>query len=210
MDPVLDNSPQPQSQRLRNIVRHYIPFFERQQGLNDNNFTRRFAARLRELAEADESTFQNYLHNGDAALRYDKRGEKPWRTYVRYDGQQFYGTALNGYAWPIEIAGRKPVPGQGAYYFALWEPVIEALRDGRIHDLLEMDVTPGTTQHNGRVFVLLEDGIALAWAPSEDQLKPGMFDDLFAAPQKNGSHASDAVESSTDEAALIAASHAER
>lgn len=185
MGPSGDNTVQRQSQNLRNIVGHYIPFFERQQGLNENNFTRRFAQRLRELADSDEDTFQRYLCEGDAALYYDKRGqEKPWRAVICYDGYRFCGMVYAGFAWPVEIAGKKPQPGVGAYHFGLWEPIIEALRDGHIDELAELQVTPGTTEHDGKLFVLQSDGIALTWASSEAELKPDMFDDLFAPPSE--------------------------
>ena len=147
MDPSGNNTPHNPSQNLRNIIQHYIRFFERQESLNEKNFTRLFAQRLRDLASSDEESFQRYLHEGDATLCYDKRGgKKPWRQVFRYDGQRFCGTAFDGYAWPMEVGGRKPEVGVGAYYFGLWEPIIEALRDGHIEDLAELKVTPGTTE----------------------------------------------------------------
>lgn len=185
MDPSGDETTQARGSisQWRNILRHYAPIFERMSGRNETNFIRRFAARLRELSESNDEILQHYLAAGDAQLQYDQRGlEKPWRSFFRFNGQRFCGTAFEGDRWPVEIAGEAPQSTGGMFYFGLWQQIIEALRDGRLNEIAEMKVTSGQISFKGKVFVLLSDGVALAWAPNQDALDPGLFDDLVLEP----------------------------
>jgi hypothetical protein len=154
---------------LRSLLLHYIPFFEHQGG---HPSCATFARRLRQLAEADEAEFEAYLKNGDRVLRQ----QRPYRTGFRFGGHDFKGSTWIGAAWPDSITGVVSEPGQGAFYWALWTKVIDALKEGRLQDLAEMEIRTGMQRLGSKVFVLLDDGIALAWAPSAAELSPGMFD----------------------------------
>jgi len=164
---------------LRALMRHYAPFF-----IQQGSWIEAWGRKLIDLASSDDSTFLRFLNGEDKRLNYDERaviGQKPWRTSFHYDGETYCGTAFEGKRWPIEIAGASPGTGtdrNGMFYWGIWKPIIEALRDGKLRDLSQMQVTPGETRYKGKLFILLSDGVGLAWAPNESRLNPRLFDDL--------------------------------
>lgn len=162
-----------EANELRAVVRHYIPFFEQQGGWSP---CVQFAARLRGLSEAGDDAFRNYLARGDEALRAIR---KPWHTGFRYNRAEFKGTAWHGTYFPSALAGKVGDTNNGACYWGLWTVVIDALREGRLEKIASMKVREGGANHDGKVFQLLPDGTAFAYAPSEEQLSPGMFDAYF-------------------------------
>jgi hypothetical protein len=153
--------------QLRSILCHYAPFFERQ------NYSE-FAARLRELSDAEDASFARYLNEGDIVL--GDKNIQTHRTFFRYAGHRFEGTAWAGTAWPTALTGVEIPDNKGCFYWALWEEVTRALREGRLRDIAEMRVPFQTVRHHGRVLVLLQDGMALVWAPTEADLSPSMFE----------------------------------
>lgn len=179
-------SPAPNAARA--VLLHYASIIDRVGGEGGILF----ATRLRTLADPVRTAadaFARYLSGGDPDLSFDERSlHRPWRSFFRYDGQWFRGSEFIGAAWPQSLGGALPEVGRGAFYFGLWDEVIEALRDGRIADTVSMKVEAGSSWHNEKLFVLLADGTALAWAREESALTPVMFDYLFArfvaAPNK--------------------------
>lgn len=153
--------------RLRSVLRHYTPFFERQ-GYGE------FSSRLKELAAADDALFEAYLTAGDAVLR--DKNITTHRTYFRYNDHRFEGAAWDGTAWPASLTGVEVPENQGCFYWALWDEVTRAIKEGRLSDIAEMNIRPEVFRLQGRVLVLLPDASALAWASSEDALSPSMFE----------------------------------
>ncbi len=177
VDPRGDNVDSTDHPMLRALLQHYAPFFEHQAGFPP---CARFARCLRELAGADRSAFQDYLARGDNKLR----AEQPFRTSFWFGEHHFLGTAYYGSAWPEAMTGVVAEPGRGAFYWALWGEVILALQEGRLQDIADMTIQAGSRRFGDRVFVLVDDGTALAWAPSKESLTPRMFDDSAAAERQ--------------------------
>ncbi len=162
VDPESDGAVDMASHReLRALLHHYAPFFARQ------NFGD-FAKRLTELAEATDPEFAVYLAQGDTTLR----NASVKRTTFRFDAAEFVGTAFDGIAWPRALA---PVStdidfSTGAFYWGVWIAIVDALRNGHLRDLADMKVTAGTFVQGRCVYILLDDGTALAWAPTREEL----------------------------------------
>lgn len=154
---------------LRTILEHYLPFFEYQ-----GERTQAFTTRLRELSASTPSEFERYLREGDVILRQSL----PNRTFFRVRGERFLGTAWSDIAWPSALTGMPDSDTGGFFYWGLWERVIQALRDGRVEEIARMRVVPGTVRHRDITLMILEDGSGLAWAPTQEQLRPDMFADL--------------------------------
>jgi hypothetical protein len=177
VDPDGDAMANRQHEQLRSIVAHYAPFFQAQGGVVE-----RFGARLRELADAPDTDFAAYLAAGDPILNDPVN----WvgRVSFRRGGATFKGTAWEGVAWPAGLTGIEPPAGGGYFYWGLWTEVIDALRRGQVAALGRLQVKRCVVKRPDRLFILLEDGAALAWVPSERDLRPSAFEDdppLFAA-----------------------------
>ncbi len=153
--------------QLRSILCHYAPFFERQ-NYDD------FSARLRELSTIDDTSFAQYLDKGDPVL--GDKNIRTHRTFFRYASHRFEGTAWEGTEWPTALTGVEIPDSKGCFYWALWDEVTRALKEGRLKDIAEMKVPFQTFRHEGRVLVLLQDATALVWAPTEADLSPSMFE----------------------------------
>jgi hypothetical protein len=175
MDPIGQGNGMEEHGSYRALLKHYAPFF-RNQG-TAHRF-RRFAERLEELSTAEQEVFADYLKSGDAMLRKND----PWRVGFRYGRFEFKGTAWESASWPAQLTGFAVQDQNGAFYWGIWTEVIEALREGRLQELLEMAVTEGMTRYDGKVFMLLNDGTAFAYAPSPTLLSPGMFDAYTQTP----------------------------
>jgi hypothetical protein len=152
---------------LRSLLRHYAPFFAHQ------NFNA-FAKRLLKIAEAPDKDFNNYLRRGDPQLLDPSVWFK--RTSFRWEGMRFQGTAWDGIAWPRHLTGVGIEAGTGAFYWGLWDHVIEALRHGELASVTDMQLVPQVIREGRLIFILLDDATALAWAPTSQELTPSMFD----------------------------------
>ena len=153
--------------RLRGVLCHYAPFFERQ-GYSE------FGERLRTLSAAGDEAFSRYLREGDALLR--DKNIRTHRTSFRYNDHKFEGTAWDGVAWPTALTGMEAPDNKGCFYWALWDEVTRALKEGRLSDIADMKVEPEVFRHKGRLLVLLQDASALVWAPTAEELSPSMFE----------------------------------
>lgn len=167
IDPVGEHMTTQKYSQMRAVLCHYAPFFERQ-GYAE------FGERLRELSSADNEKFALYLKKGDPIL-CDKN-IKTYRTFFRYNNHRFEGTAWEDTAWPMSLTGVEIPKDKGCFYWALWDEVIRALKEGRLADIAEMEVKPEMFRFKDRVLILLQDASALAWAPSQADLSPSMFE----------------------------------
>lgn len=168
IDPVGEHMTTQNHPQLRAVLCHYAPFFERQ------GYTE-FGARLRQLSAADDEGFAHYLSKGDPIL--GDKNIRTHRTFFRYNDHRFEGTAWDGTAWPTALTGVEIPENKGCFYWALWDEVTRALKEGRLKDIAEMEVPSQVFRFKGRVLVLLQDASALIWAPTEAELSPSMFED---------------------------------
>lgn len=168
IDPVGEHMITQNHPRLRGVLCHYAPFFDRQ------GYTE-FGARLRQLSSADDERFAPYLNAGDPLLR--DKNIRTHRTFFRYNDQRFEGTAWNDTAWPSALTGVDIPRNKGCFYWALWDEVIRALKEGRLGDIADMEVRPEVFRFKDRVLVLMQDASALAWVPTEADVSPSMFED---------------------------------
>lgn len=148
-------------QDLRALLLHYVPFFARQ------NFDD-FADRLRALAALPDADFDAYLNQGDPVLR----AARVRRTAFRFEGEEFVGTAWSGVAWPkglIELQTDVDL-SSGCFYWGIWTRVLDALREGQLQDIADMETSVGTYTEGQLIYVLLDDATALAWAPTQEAL----------------------------------------
>lgn len=167
IDPIGEHMNVQKYSQLRSVLCHYAPFFERQ------NYGE-FAARLRELSTIDDAIFAQYLDRGDPVL--GDQNIRTHRTFFRYAYHRFEGTAWEGTEWPTALTGVEIPGNKGCFYWALWDEVTRALKEGRLKDIAEMKIPFQTFRHEGRVLVLLQDATALVWAPTEADLSPSMFE----------------------------------
>ncbi|MDD4891213.1 MAG: hypothetical protein PHU85_14930 [Phycisphaerae bacterium] len=173
IDPTGNHEPNDQYVVPRALLSHYTPFFRRQGRIFD-----RFAARLQEIRTFDHRRFLAYLREGDAVLADLAATRSAGRTTVRVRGHLFRGTAWEGFVWPAHLTGLGQRLHEGVFYWGLWEEVINALIQGKLHDVLNMRVRPCVSRLGNKALVVLPDGSALAWAPNPNELTPSMFDDL--------------------------------
>lgn len=167
IDPAGEHMTTQNHPQLRAVLCHYAPFFERQGYIE-------FSERLRQLSSADDERFAQYLSVGDPIL--GDKNIRTHRTFFRYNEQRFEGTAWDGTAWPTALTGVEIPENKGCFYWALWDEVTWALKEGRLEDIAKMEVSSQTFRFKGRVLVLLQDASALVWAPTEAELSPSMFE----------------------------------
>lgn len=162
LDPKKDGlSAQLQHQQYRSLLEHYA-FFFLGQGFTD------FGDRLRTLASVSDTEFDLFLANGDDLLR--KARVK--RVSFRVESYTFSGTAFQGVAWPRHIA--PPTPdvdfSSGCFYFGIWTKAVDALCEGQLEDLADMTTAEEIYVDGAKVYIILDDATALAWAPTNEQL----------------------------------------
>jgi hypothetical protein len=144
-------------QNYRSILKHYCYFFARQ------NF-HAFANRLYAIAQSNNDDFLAYLKVGDDKLR--KSLAK--RVTFEVSNYSFQGTAWKGFAWPFYLSRKlKQFDfSTGFFYWGIWNSVIEYLREGRIPELEEMITFEQIEVVGKRIYMVLDDATALAWAPT--------------------------------------------
>jgi hypothetical protein len=163
LDPESDGMPDESAHReYRSLLLHYVHFFSRQ------NFDD-FACRLTTLAQASDEDFEGYLQNGDD----DLRRARVKRTAFHLENEEFVGTAWGGVAWPAGLGGGAGLDvdfSAGCFYWGIWTKVLSALREGQLQDIVNMDAREETYVDRLRVYIVLDDATALAWAPTEEEL----------------------------------------
>jgi len=142
---------------LRLILRKYAPYFVWQ------GFTK-FAQRLIEISKLQDNEFANFLEHGDDQLRRFNS----FRTSMHINGIRYFGTVWDGILWPEFLTGVEI--SKGAFIDGLAEPIIDAMRTGKIKEILFLNIEEHVGREDGYVRVLLDDGRARAWAPSIDKL----------------------------------------
>lgn len=144
----------------RMLLMHYAPFFELQGFYG-------YADRMRQLAEAPEDVFQEYLANGDGALDQGLN----YRTSFKLGESRFMGTAFYGTRWPDVIVGtsKKDFEG-GAFMWGLHQEVIDSIKRGDLERVLQMQVVEYALHSGPYINFVLDDGSALAWAPNVNTL----------------------------------------
>jgi len=163
----------------RGVLQHYIPFFDRQAFEAASHAPiRAFVKRMRELVASSDTEFAEYLRSGDRLLRQ----LRPWLASFRYLDYEFRGTAWSGLTLPGNLIDEFDlelgIPRTGDYYWTLWSDVITSIQRGRLSDLVLMQVPFVHATIMDRVFVLLPDGIAIAWAARGRPLSSTMLDRL--------------------------------
>jgi hypothetical protein len=145
----------------RSILKHYSYFFARQ------NF-HAFSNRLYEIARSNDEIFSVYLKLGDDELR--KSLAK--RVTFEVSNYNFQGTAWKGFAWPFYLSRKlKQFDfSTGFFYWGIWNSVIEYLREGRIPEIVEMTTFEQIEVAGKRIYMVLDDATALAWAPTMKDL----------------------------------------
>ena len=116
------------------------------------------------LSEAPEAEFRDYLERGDEQLRH----VPIFRASIIINEVRYYGTAWEGLPLPRFLIGDDQ--SRGAFIDGLAEPIIDALRSGRVEDILQMEVQEQVGRDAQYVRIILDDGRARAWAPSITQL----------------------------------------
>lgn len=143
-----DNAP------YRALLRHYAPFFGKQ------NF-HTFAGRLLELADLLHDEFELYLQQGDAILR----SAIAHRTSFNVGAYRFEGTA-----WRADAVPLLPPSTEAYVIWGLWDAVIEALRNGQLSAIAEAELNEWSSKEGDFSYSVLADGTAFAWAETLDLL----------------------------------------
>jgi hypothetical protein len=144
---------------MRRVLRKYAPYFA-WQGLTE------FARRLAELADLNESDFEDYLTRGDDQLR--RLRHRAFRTSMKIGDIRYFGSAWDGIVWPEHLIGK--TADKGTFIDGIAEPILGAFLDGRLHEILELKVEEQIGRDGEYVRVFLDDGRARVWAPTIDQL----------------------------------------
>lgn len=139
----------------RALLRHYAPLFGQQGGV-----VATFGDRLAELARIRDDDLRVYLEGGDDVLRQSAAG----RTSFRIGREEFHGSAWEGSTFPRHLT-RLEVDVEGVFIEGIWSRVVGALREGRLGDIARMEVKEWSFQEEGRVYVVVDDARAYAWAP---------------------------------------------
>lgn len=150
-----DTEPQFPTIKFRMLLRHYAAFFAFQ-GFGG------YAKRMRGLSEAPEEEFQVYLRSGDRMLQ----GESEFQTHFKVGGALYKGTFFDGAWWPASLFPILEFKGRGGFFWGLHEEVIKAIGSGQLARVADMDAKDFTSAESPFVHVQLDDGSALAWAPS--------------------------------------------
>ncbi len=90
------------------------------------------------------------------------------RTQFLTGGTTFLGSAWEGAFFPPHLTG--VVPSEGVFIEGIWSVVVDALRDGRVGDVAEIEVMERCSRDGEFVYVVVDDARAYAWAPIVGQL----------------------------------------
>jgi len=170
LDPSGDHHDVAAEDSYRAILRHYAPFFAHQGFLA-------LGARLFELATASPEELAEYLRRGDETLRALRDRRRAYRTSFSIGAERFVGTAWQADLIPAHRhAEAQQEYAAGYVIWGIWEPLFDALVNGNIDaiagaELEEWTLAPASERGDvWATYTVLEDGTALAWAPTIDHL----------------------------------------
>lgn len=166
VDPEGDDVPPTRMSLARQVLSHYLPYFDEQ------NVSVRLV--LRGLIAMSNEELESTLSNGASGIvepRNARRIAHFGRTSLPLGGDSFYGTYFAGWAAPrwgdISLGQR-----EGLFYWGISRQVIKRLGTLELFDLLPS--TQGfqaTVTDDGVQLFLFDDGILIAWTPDWETLQ---------------------------------------
>lgn len=166
LDPDGDRPNERASARLRILLRHYAPFFYYQGGV-----VRRFGERMREISLSPDGEFEAYLVNGDATLI--RSTTRAGRVGFTESGVLYVGTIWEGVYWPEWLTGVRTPSAGGFFFWGLRKGIVEAIRRGRLTELIDLHLDTKVVSETERLIVTLEDGTCLIWAANISNIENG-------------------------------------
>jgi hypothetical protein len=166
LDPDGDRPNDRASARLRILLRHYAPFFYYQGGI-----VRRFGERMREISLSPDGEFDTYLARGDAILIQSTT--RAGRVGFTESGVLYLGTIWEGVYWPEWLTGVQAPSTGGFFFWGLRKGIVEAIRDGRLAELIDLHLETKVISETERLIVTLEDGTCLIWAANISDIENG-------------------------------------
>lgn len=144
--------------KYRCILLHYLPYFVEQ------NFIA-FSNRLIEIIQFPKEQFYNYINFGDSILEKSQSS----RSYFKIGKFRFLGTAWDGVCWPSHFTGLVD-NFEGAFFSGVWDEIINAIIKGKLEDISNLQIKENIGSVKGYVQILLDDGRALSWAKTKEEL----------------------------------------